>query len=131
MEELWTIDYGKIGRKTTAFGDKSTMQEPKFKIEWTYMPFGIIIDEAKVTFPNLTRGGIGTKAWNLFEQEHKGSTDRFLLVAGYRDWSGIANKLACNFWLKMGFTFIKNKSENKSGKCSGKPQRMEKKVGGN
>ena len=64
----------------------------------------VIVDEVKV--PQGKRGaGLGTWAWKLFERDMKKmGVKEIKLTAGYKNWAKEMNKLALDFWEKMGFT---------------------------
>ena len=63
----------------------------------------VIVDEVKV--PQQKRGkGLGTWAWKLFERDlKKKGVKEINLTAGYKNWGKEWNKLALDFWEKMGF----------------------------
>ena len=125
FREKYELRYGDVGEYTTGIGHEH-MDGAVVKVQWTPRLGGITIDDYQVVpdpfLPKKGRGmGYGSEAWRLFEKLNPAHIYR--LTAGSRHWGGKWNKLACRFWLKMGFSFVRSKS----GKCTGRAQRMFKK----
>ena len=80
--------------------------------------------DVKLEYKNPIKGilkGLGSWAYKLFEKDKKRKGIKEIkLTAGVQHWGGKWNKLAANFWEKMGFTT--------KTKMSGKPRRYFKRL---